>query len=282
MNCREFDDRITPAVDRLLHGDELKEFDAHAAECPGCMHAYATEHSIKQFVGEHLTMVPLPASLLATLQRTIRSERNTVPALLGWLQSFLGNSLSLRLSLALGALGIIAAGFILRPIPPGTPAVHDVNDMLTESQDTYAGILNGDLKLQIETTDPSTLDTFFIRKTDFPLHIPAIRHYHPVGALLDDHAGVPCAQIVYAGEGIIVCLHQTCWKTVQDGRLLSLPEHALDVLRDGGTYSEDEEGGRSVVVWTDGRTLSIAVASMPSHRLLGDLASVSALAVSPP
>jgi hypothetical protein len=282
VNCREFDDRITPAVDRVLHGDEWNGFGAHALECPGCMHAYESERSIKRFIGDHVTMVPLPAPLLATLQSTIRSEGTLTSAVLRWLQTLLRDSLSLRVSLALGALGIAASGFILHPLAPGTPASREVNDVLTESRDTYAGILNGDVKLQIETTESSTLHTFFFRKTDFPLHVPAIRHYHPVGALMDDHGGVPCAQIVYAGEGIVVCVHQTCWETVRDGRLLSLPERALDVLRYGGTYSEEEEGGRSVVVWTDGRTLSIAVASMPSQQLLGDLASVTTLPVSPP
>lgn len=72
MNCQEYVERITPAVDRYLRGNEKASFEHHTLYCPPCRHAFESERVIKQFVQQRLPMVALPESLARALSALLR------------------------------------------------------------------------------------------------------------------------------------------------------------------------------------------------------------------
>jgi hypothetical protein len=229
------------------------------------------ERTTKTLVQGHLRIVPTPAPLRASLQNIVQTKVYSTPALLEWLRELLWDSRTLRLAIALGVVAIVLTTLILQPLPPGTPTALPPDDVLVHSRTTYAAIVDGTVRPQIETTEPSELASFFAGKTDFPLYVPPVRDYHPVGATFDSQSGVPLAHLMYAGAGGTVYIHQTCWETVQAGQLLCLSERIRDSLRSRGFYADENDTERSVVLWTNGRTLCIAISSMSSQDLADHL-----------
>ena len=67
MNCQEYDERITRAVDCYLRGNEQLSFEHHTLYCPTCRKAFESERKIKQFIQQRLPMVALPESLSRAL-----------------------------------------------------------------------------------------------------------------------------------------------------------------------------------------------------------------------
>jgi hypothetical protein len=145
------------------------------------------------------------------------------------------------------------------------------SDVFAQSVVTYAGVLGGQMKPEIESAEPEVLQAFFEGKTAFPVRVHNVHDFTPVGAMVHESAGVPLAQVLYSGEGATVYVYQTCWRTVQDGRKLNLPDHILTTLRRGESYAEENADGQTMVLWTEGRTLCGAVANMHKQHLLAHL-----------
>lgn len=80
VDCGEFDDQITPAVDGRLLPSASGEFHVHAAACPGCRCAYELEAFTKEFVTRSLPLVPVPLPLLQQLLGLLKRARDGGPA----------------------------------------------------------------------------------------------------------------------------------------------------------------------------------------------------------
>ncbi len=270
MNCQEFEEHITPAVDQYLQGSEKSSFHDHASRCPQCRRAFEAERFVKTFVQKRLHIVHTPRAVTDSI---MEGTRTRVPGVLSpmtrW-QPF-RQPASLRYLIAAAATVVVAYLFFSVPAPDATLLPAARADVLSQSALTYAGILAGQLKPQIESPRPEVLEAFFSGKTGFPVHVPDVRDYTPVGALLNETSGVPLAHLVYAGGGNTVYIYQTCWTTVQDGQKLDLPERIKDILRTGRPYVEEDADGRTLVLWTEGRTLCGAIAQMHKQDLLSHL-----------
>ncbi|HSQ74913.1 MAG TPA: hypothetical protein VLT13_05120 [Bacteroidota bacterium] len=74
MNCQEYGERITPAVDYNLRRDEELSFEHHTLRCPPCRQSFESERVIKQFIQQRLPMVALPESLSRALNALLRES----------------------------------------------------------------------------------------------------------------------------------------------------------------------------------------------------------------
>ena len=81
VNCKDFREHITDAVDTYLSEAEMKQFLDHANACPPCRSEYEAEASTKRFVAMHAHMVDTPASvkraILDRLDERIRRASRT-------------------------------------------------------------------------------------------------------------------------------------------------------------------------------------------------------------
>lgn len=267
MNCTEFDEQITPAVDDRLREDEAVAFRDHARVCPACRRAYEAELFTRTFIRQRMRMVRTPGSVAASIVDRLAAERTArTPALFQrWSPSVYRSVIAIAAVVAAVYL-VSSPGF---SDDPGIPVMRE--DVFAHSIVTYAGVMGGQMKPDIESAHPDVLQEFFQGKTSFPVRVHTVRDFTPIGAMLHESGGVPLAQVLYHAGKSTVYVYQTCWQTVQDGRKLQLPAHILQALRGGSPYVEENADGQTMVLWTEGRTLCGAVADMHKQELLAHL-----------
>jgi hypothetical protein len=270
VNCRQFEEQITSAVDQYLQGDDRKEFYDHAFRCPQCRRAFERERFVKSLVQKHLRIVQTPREISHAI---VAETGSTDPDVL--LHNFHPpSSRSHRAArYALAAAAVVVFGFLVvsRPSPESSPLSAHRADVIARSASMYAGLLAGWMKPQITSAEPEVLEAFFAGKTGFPVHVHTLRDYTPVGALLNEASGVPLAHLVYTFNGNTVYIYQTCWYTVQDGRKLKIPDQVMKTLRAGHPYIDESLDGRTFILWTEGKTLCGAIARMDQQDLLSYL-----------
>jgi hypothetical protein len=277
VNCIAFDEQITPAVDERLQAEDAAAFRGHVAVCPGCRRSYEAELVITSMIRQRMLMVRTPGSVVAVIVDRLAAQRTPgLPAIFyRWSPS---HSRSL-----VAASAVVAAAYLLFLFQytddPSLPRLHE--DVFAQSIVTYAGVVGGQMKPDVESARPDVLQAFFTGKTSFPVRVHTVSDFTPIGAMLHESGGVPLAQVLYDGGGTTVYVYQTCWLTVQDGRKLRLPAHILATLRGGTRYVEENADGQTMVLWTEGRTLCGAVATMHKQDLLARLDVVPASAPAP-
>ena len=81
VQCREFDNQITAAVDKRLAPGDARDFRLHATACPRCRCEYQKEAFTKRFVNTTLRLVPVPSALLERILRALdRARQCDTPA----------------------------------------------------------------------------------------------------------------------------------------------------------------------------------------------------------
>lgn len=267
MNCTEFDERITPAVDERLSADQASAFFEHATHCPGCRRAYEAERHTRSFIRQRMGMARTPGTVAAALMDRLAADQE--PGRIR--RVFRRSSFSARTAFAIAAV-LAAISLISSPKFLDDNGLEQMReDVFAQSIVTYAGVVGGQMTPDVVSTQPEVLQAFFNGKTSFPVRVHAVRDCTPVGAMLHQSGGVPLAQVLYTSTAGTVYVYQTCWRTVQDGRKLHLPAHILATLRQGVPYGEENADGQSLVVWTEGSTLCGAVANMHTQELLAHL-----------
>ena len=74
MNCQEFDQQITPAVDHYLDSSEEFSFNEHACSCLHCRRAYEAERITKELIHVHMRMVKTPDFVSRTIREQLMRE----------------------------------------------------------------------------------------------------------------------------------------------------------------------------------------------------------------
>jgi hypothetical protein len=271
VKCSDFQQRITPAVDRLLDPSEQEDFLEHAGNCPPCRADYEMELSTKGLVCRCLKMQRTPSGVVAsTLEALTREERRP------WFRSRVWWRWILEQPFAKPAIAVAIAGiaFVILMARPGgsltgvfresSPAG---NDIIAQSLVNYQRVLSGVIAPQMVTGDADEIHRFLGERTTFPVMVPRTPDWTLVGGAVNDHGGVPLAHIVYRSGTGTLYVAETCWKTVQRGDILRLPEEVRTQLLATGWYAVDLAHGESLVLWATDRTLCAAVSAMPKEEL---------------
>ncbi len=283
MNCKEFQEQVTEAVDRHLPADRLKAFLTHAGECPVCRNDFEAERLTKKLCSR-LKMMPTPPGVTMAISDRLRAEAAT-PAgpLRTWWQR-LGTSIYLRPALAF-TLGIALVLIILRTPSdpsPGTATRTPVPaNVIDQAMTNYKAVVEGSILPQMAGSEPERLLDFFRGKTEFPVLVPRIKECELVGGVANEYAGVKLAHVVYRHAREVVYIYQACWEEVQKGERIVLPDDVRRELKATGWYSASRPDGYAVVLWTKGRTLCSAVAHMPKEELLACLTDGEGTAAQP-
>jgi len=270
VNCKDFQEHITDAVDAYLTAAEMKQFLDHANLCPPCRGEYEAEASTKRFVTMHARMVDAPASVKRAILDRLDEESVAPPAaaLPSRLSRFL-NSLRIRPSLVF-ALGLLVLLIIVAQIlqPPARIAIAGSNNVLLQSMENYRAVLAGTITPQVASSDPASVKKLFEGATTFPVHVPRLRHCTLVGGTLNAYEGTPLAHVVYRRGETLIYVYQTCWNTVQQGKRLMLPGPVMNSLHKTGWYTETLEDGQPMALWVRGATLCAAVAMAKPEELI--------------
>jgi hypothetical protein len=276
VTCRDFQDRITAAVDKFIAGEEMNLFLDHANRCPACRHDYEQELTTKLVVKNRARMVPMPGSVRASILRMVNGEGQPPAARLpSWWEKVSHARLG-KPALAF-ALASTVFLIILRvvPLPPPTRQLFlsSSDDMMQQSFTNFQSVASGSIQPQVVSEQPDRVREFFAGKTDFPVLLPTMSRCTLVGGAMNDYKGVTLAHVVYKYENGIVYMCQTCWTTVQEGEHLRLREEVRASLQRTGWYTESRPDGNSIALWTNGSTLCAAVARMSTDDLRACLTS---------
>ena len=283
MNCKDFREHITDAVDTYLSETAMKHFLDHANACPPCRSEYEAEASTKRFVTMHARMVDVPASLKQTILERLEEESAASPApdaplLLPRFLNFLRPRPTLGFALALLALLLIIAQILQ---PPARVAIAAGNNVLLQSMENYRAVLAGNIIPQVASSDPARVQQLFDGVTTFPVHVPKLRNCTLVGGVLNAYDGTPLAHVVYKHGETLIYMYQTCWHTVQEGKRLMVPEEVMQSLRKTGWYTETMEDGQTMALWVRGATLCAAVAKANPEELIACLTAEESTTDSP-
>jgi len=284
VNCKDFQESITDAVDAYLSEAKMKQFLDHANACSPCRSEYEAEASTKRFVTMHARMVDTPASVKRAILDRLGEESVVppIPTPPSWF-SRLVNALRVRPTLAI-ALGMLALLVIVSQIlqPPARVAIAAGNNVLLQSMENYRAVLAGNITPQVASSEPASVRKLFKDRTEFPVHVPKLRHCTLVGGVLNAYEGTPLAHVVYRRGETLIYMYQTCWKTVQEGKSLMVPDQVKESLHKTGWYTERLGDGQTMALWVRGGTLCAAIAQTDPEELIACVTAEEADGISAP
>ncbi len=277
MDCKEFQEHVTPAVDKRLTGEKMKEFSRHAEQCSPCRAEYELESMTSSFVRTRLPMSPTPAHVAARIvgQATARPPA-TQPEAASMIRRIV-DSIYFRpaLAFAAGCVGVIL--LLQQPEPHSVSTASLVpGNIIHQSLANYTRVANGEIITPQSPDQQEVLAGYNGGKTTFPVVVPRLKKCELLGGTLKEYAGLTMAHFAYKHDTGIVYVYEACWKEVQKGEKIMLPAEALETLKSTGWYAESQPNGCSIVLWTkNDKTLCSAVSRMPKDELLAYVSSVN-------
>jgi anti-sigma factor (TIGR02949 family) len=272
VDCRQFIELISAAVDGRLPDTTRTAFHRHAEQCSACSRAFELERLTKQLVHARLKRIKVPGEVASGILERLDGHRSPsfhppVP----------GRIRSRPRSYAITAAATLLAGvalFLLRDVGDRTRfdlalEGHQNKDIITQSRENYRAVLAGMIEAEAMSLRPQDLRDFFEGKTDFPVVVPAIRSASSVGGLLNQCSGRTLAHLIYTHQRGPIYVYEVCWKTVRAGDpLLCLPSRIAAELVRVGRYVDTLPNGTTSYLWTHGATLCVAISSMPREEFL--------------
>lgn len=271
MNCLEFRQRITPAVDQYLGDDLLGSFLEHARKCPPCRNEYELELSVKKLVRSRVKMKRTPPAVgSCVLDALAREER------LPWFRSKVWWQLAGErplmkpaIAFAFTCIAVIVMTTAPETTTPWKPAASSLLplDFIAQSSANYQKAAHGLLTPEMLTTDAEVVRGFLGHKAAFPVQVPVIRDWSLVGGGVNDQGETRQVHLIYRNAAGTLYLYEACWKTVQRGEKIILPPAVQRSLASTGWYTQDLENGEALVMWATDRTLCAAVSNLPKDML---------------
>lgn len=271
MDCREYQDLISDAVDNRLKSEEMASFLAHGGKCPPCRYEYEIEIVTKSTVHSKAKMLRTPVGLIEYVAEQLeRESRGATPLNAGWWDELLSYR-AVKPALAFGLACILLILILNLPRNPDVTSSAQSSDVITQSLSNYHSIVRGDIKPQVASSLPENLVSFFAGKTDFPVIVPKMKGCNLLGGTSNEYSGIKLAHVMYQHSGEVVYMYQACWETVMKGEKLNLSREAKDELQRTGWFTQSDPAGCTVVLWRKDRTLCAAVAHMDKDDLISCL-----------
>ena len=272
MNCEEFQELVSAAVDHQLSEREHGAFKEHSVKCSPCRKEYEAETATKRLVSSRIPRVETPSEVALRISGLVKHGRPAGG--FSWVTDFF------RRPLVKPAIGFAFAFVVVLLLLRGSTgdssfprAAFAVNDVILQSLENHRALLQGEIKPQLSSSEPAQLASLFSGITDYSVHLPKMKDCRLIGGVQNEFAGTKIAHIVYMHDSDVVYIYQACWATVRKGEKLSLPDEAKNELSRTGWFSCSEPDGRSVVLWVKGRTLCAAVSQMSKEDLVSCLTS---------
>ena len=276
MNCKEFQEQISAAVDRYLKDNERRIFEDHAGQCPPCRHAYQNELRTKALVHAKLRMVHAPETLVASIVTQLGP--NTVSAAGSAHQSW-ADLMAILVSrpVLVGSFALLAVALIVTQPSlrfwESTGKPTSERDVIQQSLANYQAMVEGSIKPQLVSSEPESLLEFFSGKTDFQVHVPAMKECILLGGSLNDLGGEKVAHVMYQRNSRMIYVYQVCREMAMKGEQLSLPANVQSELQRTGWFTQALPTGEGLVLWVRSGTLCTAVAQMSPTELVTILQS---------
>ena len=273
VDCTEFQQMITSAVDQRLNRSEMEAFVDHAVECSACRSDYEMESAVKTIVQARLKMVKTPQALAESISLKIcQIDQDQEAAEKKQIRARILAFPIIKPVLALLLVSAAVFAFVLSPFGL-VPATLAGSDVLTYSVSNFHEVLAGVLQPQILSDSPAQVREFLSGKASFPVHVPALEHCTLVGASASEYRDMKLAHVVYKHAGQMIYMFQAPYDRVKTGDGLVLSDEAKQELARTASFSNVTAGGETVILWVLGNTLCAAVSRIDRNELSRCLAS---------
>jgi len=274
VNCREFNQCITPAVDNRLSKENLTQFLDHAMHCPKCKRDYEGERRICALVRSRIRSTRVPPVVVSSILSQLKRESALSSA--AWHYS-LERILRSPRAKFFAALSISSVVVLFLIVPPRlhqssiTMAGIGPNDVILQSISNYHAVLKGEFVPQVMSDRPERVRTFFNGKTEFPVFIPVMKECTLIGGVVNDFHGMRLAHVVYKHGQQTIYLYQACRESVMKGDKLKISAEVKTDLERTGWHCCTAPDGAAIVLWARGNTLCAAVSAMKGDHLMAHL-----------
>lgn len=271
MNCIQFRNLITPAVDDRLDEQTGNEFRLHSAQCTSCREQFELEAAIKSMVRRKIPRVNTPEGLRSKILSRIE-HLDSCPPEPGAFVRFRRSSLFKPVVFALASAAAMVL-FIVFNSGGKTEDVTDENNLLTRSFITYHAIQSGVIQPGLESDDRENIRRYLSVHAGSQVNVPRLAGFVLVGALANTYQGIPTSQLMYRRGSELLAMTQIPLDEVLHGRTATLPLEARNQLMHSGWYCLRHYDGDMVILWTRGTTLCTAVARIEQAELQNVLSS---------
>lgn len=269
MECRKFQEQITAAVDNALGQDEKTQLLAHLAQCPVCTNEFEFEKLTRGVVRSRCQRMRAPGEVLQRITEQLEADAERPAESIPWWKGIFSSPyIRPALGFAFAALAVVF--FVSNNNSPRVvqASLLPANDVIKQSLDNFIGVSTKQIVPTIASNNAMEVKGYFEGKTQFPVLVPSMADCELAGGVLNEFGGEALAHVVYNHNGnALIYVYETCWETVQGGAPFHLAEDVKDELRQTGWYSTTAPDGRTLVMWTDGRTLCSAVSTLDEEKL---------------
>ena len=268
MDCREFQDLITEAVDNRLQSESKQYFAAHANACPACRNEFEMERITKDVLHERVHHRSIPNELYSSLIATVRGIR---PEPKNWLEVIFGEAF-LNPAVALVALLVVVVGAVSLLQKNNAMPLSANRNIIAQSINNYSAAITGALKPTLVSHDPGDIQSYLAKDTPFDVSVATLEGCDWCGGVLSEINGVRLVHVVYkiGGEGILY-VYQVDINEALHGNTIGLPENAKAALANTGWYFEQTPDKCNVVLWKHKNTLCAAVSRMEKDKMVAIL-----------
>jgi len=275
VDCQQFQQMITSAIDQRLNRSEMEAFINHATKCHTCRYDYELESAAKTVVQSRLKMVKTPTGLADSISRKIHQiDKEQAVAEKKKVRAKIFSLPFVKPMLVLALIGAAVSAITLAPFGFGpAPAAPLGNDMLAQSISNFHAVLAGVIQPQVVSERPEQVREFLTGKAGFSVHVPALKSCTLVGGSANEYHGTKLAHVVYKHDGQVLYIFQAPYDRVIAGDGLSLSDDARQQLSSVASFSNAAPGGDSVILWVLGNTLCAAVSRIDRKEMSRVLAS---------
>ncbi|HTX17713.1 MAG TPA: zf-HC2 domain-containing protein [Bacteroidota bacterium] len=265
MDCQEFRELISDAVDERLGPGYRRTFADHAGSCRNCRNEFELERITKQVIRTRVRPATAPAEVYESLRSTIRRSPSNSQ---GWLGIIFGGEF-LNPAVALVALLVIVVGAISLLQKNNAIPLSTEKNIIAQSINNYTATMAGILKPELVSHDPDDIKDYLSKDTPFDVSVVTLDGCDWCGGVLSNVNGVRLVHVVYkiGGEGILY-VYQVNLQEAMRGERVGLPEHAKSVLAKTGWYCEQTPEGCNVVLWRHKNTLCAAVSKIEKGKMI--------------
>ena len=272
MDCREFQELISEAVDSRLQKDAQQHFDSHAVLCRHCRNEFEVEQITKSVVQKRLQPYGVGTDVRAFVMTSIRGANLSRKS---WLTALFGEAY-LNPAVALVALLLVVVGAVSMLQRNNALPISSEKNIISQSLSNYNATMAGILKPTMISHDPGDVREYLAKDSPFEVSVATLSGCDWCGGILSDVNGVKLAHVVYkiGGEGLLY-VYQVDMNEALHGTKIGLPENAKASLARTGWYFEKTNDRCNVVLWIHKNTLCAAVSAIDKDKMVALLSEKS-------
>ncbi|MGQ0703560.1 MAG: anti-sigma factor family protein [Gemmatimonadales bacterium] len=241
-------DALQLLLDGRLSEEQRDAVEAHLRDCDRCRRELEAMRQVKAALREDLPEHPLPSGLTARVSAALAGESVSARAPRVPRRAVL-------VGLALAAVTLLAVVLVARRGP----------DLIREAARDFAALQADRLELDLEITDPPTLEDSLARRVSFPVRVfdYGMMGYRLAGGGVEDFAGRISTLFAYRSDDgrSILC-------RMYEGEVAELPSEAEVREQNGIRFYIYRRDGLTLVFWQEGTVVCVFVTDVPFKEAL--------------